>query len=65
MTKIVKVSDPIVIVEDVDKEPFMLRERTPIELAEYDAGFKAGREGKEPEEHKSLAWQRGWAEAQE
>lgn len=65
MTKIVKETDPVVIEEDVDKEPFMLRERTPIELADYDAGFKTGQEGKEPEDHQSLAWQRGWAEARE
>jgi hypothetical protein len=48
-----------------DDEPFMLRERTPDEIADYDAGFKAGSEGREPDDDKSLPWQRGWAEAQE
>jgi hypothetical protein len=65
MTKTVQVSDPIVTVEDVDTEPFILRERTPAEKADYDAGFKAGLEGKEPKDDRSAAWLRGWAEAQE
>jgi hypothetical protein len=26
-----------------------------------DAGFEAGSQGKEPDDTKSLAWQRGWA----
>jgi hypothetical protein len=30
------------------------------EVADYDPGFKAGSQGKEPDDTKSLAWQRGW-----
>ena len=48
-----------------DEDPFMLRERSEQELADYDEGFAAGSQGKEPDDTKSLAWQRGWAEAQE
>jgi hypothetical protein len=66
MAEIVKVSDSLVTVtEDFDTEPFMLRERTAAEMADYDAGFKAGSEGKEPGEDKSAAWQRGLAEARD
>jgi hypothetical protein len=66
MAKIIKVSDPGGIISgDTDTKPFMLRERTRVEMAEYDAGFRAGLEGKEPEDHESLSWQRGWAEARE
>jgi hypothetical protein len=39
-----------------DDEPFMLRERTPDEIADFDAGFKAGSEGKGPDDDRSLAW---------
>jgi hypothetical protein len=42
-----------------------MRQRTPAELADYDAGYKAGSEGKEWVDTKSFAWQRGWGEAQE
>ena len=52
------------VTDDVD-EPFLLRPRTDNELADYDAGFKAGGDGKEPDDTETLAWQRGWAEAQE
>jgi hypothetical protein len=48
-----------------DYEPFLMRERTPEELADYDAGFIAGEDGKENDDTKSFAWQRGWGEAQE
>ena len=30
-----------------DYEPFMMRERTAEEMADYEAGYKAGSEGKE------------------
>jgi hypothetical protein len=50
--------------EDID-EPFMMAKHSPEEIADYDAGFAAGSDGKEPDDTKSLAWQRGWAEAQE
>ena len=43
----------------------MLSDRTKEEVAEYDAGFKAGSQGGGSEEGKSDAWYRGWAEAQE
>jgi hypothetical protein len=65
---ILEAADPhITVVEvkdDVD-EPFLLRPRTDNELADYDAGFQAGEDGKEPNDTETLAWQRGWAEAQE
>jgi hypothetical protein len=48
-----------------DYEPFLMRQRTPEELADYDAGFIAGEDGKENDDTKSFAWQRGWGEAQE
>jgi hypothetical protein len=35
------------------------------EIAEYIFGLVAKRDGKEFDESKSLAWKRGWAEAQE
>jgi hypothetical protein len=72
MTRIVRVSKPIVTglgktatPEDIDAEPFMLRDRTAEEVAEYDAGFKAGSQGGASEEGNTDAWCRGWAEAQE
>ena len=46
-------------------EPFMLRNRSAEEQTEYDAGFTAGQEGRDCDVTKSLAWQRGWTEAQE
>jgi hypothetical protein len=52
------------LIDRVD-EPFLLRERTREELAAYDAGFRAGEDGKRPDETKGLAWYRGWAEGQD
>ncbi|HEY6768636.1 MAG TPA: hypothetical protein VI386_28075 [Candidatus Sulfotelmatobacter sp.] len=57
-----RMDDPSI--EDVD-EPFLLRERTEVEMADYDAGFMAGEAGKELDDTESLAWQCGWGEAQE
>jgi hypothetical protein len=51
--------------EDIDTEAFMLRDRSEQDLADYDAGFKVGIEGGSDDATKSIAWQRGWAEAQE
>ena len=51
--------------EDIDLEPFMLRDRSAEEVADYDAGFKAGSQGSASDQGKSDAWYRGWAEAQE
>jgi hypothetical protein len=48
-----------------DYEPFLMRERTAEEMADYDAGYEAGSEGNQPDDTKSFAWQRGWGEAQE
>jgi hypothetical protein len=48
-----------------DDEPFLIRHRTPEELADYDAGFKAAQERKEWDDAQSFAWQCGWGEAQE
>ena len=50
--------------EDLD-EPFMVTEHTAEEVADYDEGFAAGSEGNEFDDTKSLAWQRGWTEAQD
>jgi hypothetical protein len=47
-----------------DYEPFLMRQRTAEELADYDAGFIAGEDGKGNDDTKSFAWQRGWREAQ-
>jgi hypothetical protein len=46
-------------------EPFLMRQRTPEELDDHDAGFIAGEDGKGNDDTKSFAWQRGWREAQE
>jgi hypothetical protein len=43
--------------------PEHIREQN--EIAEYILGLVAKRDGKEFDDTKSLAWQRGWAEAQE
>jgi hypothetical protein len=48
-----------------DEEPFLLRQRTPEELEDYDAGFRAGSKYRECDDDATIAWQRGWAEAQE
>ena len=40
-------------------------ERAEEEVLDYDRGFVAGSEGKEPDDAKSIPWQMGWAEAQE
>jgi hypothetical protein len=50
---------------NLDTEPFMLREHTDEEVADYDDGFKAGFKGRPNDDTKSEAWQRGWGEAQE
>jgi hypothetical protein len=48
-----------------DTEPFMLRQRTDEEIADYDKGFACGQSGGQNDDTKSQAWQCGWAEAQE
>jgi hypothetical protein len=48
-----------------DDEPFMIRERTSAELADYDEGYACGESGGQNDTTKSLAWQYGWAESQE
>ena len=48
-----------------DQEPFMLRQHTDEEIADYDKGFECGQSGGQNDDTKSEAWQRGWAEAQE
>jgi hypothetical protein len=47
-----------------DYEPFLMSERTPEEIADYDAGFQTHTEGGENDDTMSFAWQRGWGEAQ-
>jgi hypothetical protein len=44
---------------------FMMTEHFVEEIADYGEGFAAGSDGKEPDDTKSLAWRRGWAEARE
>jgi hypothetical protein len=51
--------------EDVDTEPFDSRERTVKEMDDHNNGFEGGLAGESCDETKSLAWQRGWADAQE
>ncbi|MGF7183366.1 hypothetical protein [Tunturiibacter psychrotolerans] len=48
----------------VRTEPFMLRQRTDEEIADYDKGFACGQSGGQNDDTKNQAWQRGWAEAQ-
>jgi hypothetical protein len=71
--EVLESADPDIRVEEVcvdaliDRvdEPFLIRERTDKELADYDVGFRAGEDGKEPDDTGSLAWYRGWAEGQD
>jgi hypothetical protein len=49
----------------LETEPFMRRQRTDEEVADYDKGFESGQEGAPNDDTKSEAWQRGWADAQE
>jgi hypothetical protein len=44
-------------------DPFMMTEHTAEEIADCDQGCAVGSEDKEFDDTKSLAWQRGWAEA--
>jgi hypothetical protein len=40
-----------------DDEPFLVRQRSPEELADYDAGFEAAKKGKEWDDAISIAEQ--------
>jgi hypothetical protein len=60
--KHVTVTDPKVIIE-IDSEPFMLRQRTDEEVADYDKAFECGKSDGQNDEAKSEAWQRGSAVA--
>ena len=51
--------------ENIDRDLFLLRERSKQEKADYDIGFAAGLSGRDFDDDRSSAWQRGWAEAQE
>jgi hypothetical protein len=51
--------------QTLDTEPFMLRQHTDEEVADYDKGFECGQKGGQNDDTKSEAWQSGWAEAQE
>jgi hypothetical protein len=42
-----------------DYEPFLMRERTPEEIVDYDAGFQTRTEGGKNDDTMSFAWQRG------
>jgi hypothetical protein len=50
---------------DDDELPFLSKNRSEEEVLDYDLGFLIGTEGKPLDNTKSVAWQRGWAEAQE
>ena len=39
---------------DDEEEPFMLRERSDVEVADYDAGFEGGSEGKKSDDTRAL-----------
>jgi hypothetical protein len=43
-----------------DNEPFMPRQHTYEEVANYDDGFKVGFKGHANDDTKREAWQRGW-----
>jgi hypothetical protein len=65
---VVNVPDPEVTGADPlpdDAEPFVLRQHTDEEVADYDSGFKCGQQGGQNDDTKSEAWQRGWVESQE
>jgi hypothetical protein len=47
-----------------DYLPFDSSERSEVELIDHLFGFKAGTAGESNDETRSLAWQRGWADAQ-
>jgi hypothetical protein len=46
-----------------DPLPFESPKRSEVELIDHLFGFKAGAAGESYDETKSLAWQRGWADA--
>ena len=48
-----------------DDEPLLMSERCGKVFAEYGLGFMSGEAGEANDGSKNLAWQRGWAEAQE
>jgi hypothetical protein len=48
-----------------DDEPFLLKQRSEEDIADYDKGFECGQSGGQNDDTKSEAWQRGWAESQE
>jgi hypothetical protein len=50
---------------NLETEPFMLRQRTDEEIADYDKGFMCRQDGGQNDDTKTEAWQRGWAEANE
>jgi hypothetical protein len=55
----------LVITVIKDDEPYLLKDRSEEEIADYDKGFECGQSGGQNDDTKSVAWQRGWAEAQE
>ncbi len=46
-------------------EPFNAQRQAEIDLAEYHAGFQAAMRGDFNTASQTLAWHRGWADAQE
>jgi hypothetical protein len=48
-----------------DNLPFETEQHTEDEIAQHNAGLKAGLAGEPNDDTKTLNWQRGWADAQE
>ena len=46
-------------------EPFNAQRQSQIDYAEYQAGFRAATRGEFITSSQTLAWHRGWADAQE
>jgi hypothetical protein len=65
---VLKVTDPEVtrVYPAPDEaQPFMLRQHTDEEVADYDKGFECGQKGGPNDDTRSGTWQSGWADAQE
>jgi hypothetical protein len=49
----------------ISPEPFNAQRQAQIDLAEYHSGFQAAIRGEFNTSSQTLAWHRGWADAQE
>jgi hypothetical protein len=52
-------------VENIDPGTFLSGKRTEAEIVDHALRLDAGLAGQPNDDTKSLAWQRGWADAQE